>query len=138
MLLKNGRDHKHLSTGSYPGLRNTGIILPPPAMMVYKETFPEGEVAVIEVQPSEDTPVRYKGVIWIRIGARKAEANTEEERILTEKNGTDKTPGIIVNTTECDTDNGLGTNSDTNIRVNGTNNNEAGIKEVLGIRPVNP
>ena len=54
-------------------------------MMVYKETFPEGEVAVIEVQPSEDTPVRYKGVIWIRIGARKAEANTEEERILTEK-----------------------------------------------------
>jgi len=27
--------------------------------MVYKEFFPEGEVAVIEVQPSEDTPVRY-------------------------------------------------------------------------------
>lgn len=70
---------------SYAGLRNSGTILPPPAMMVYKEVFPEGEVAVIEVQPSEDTPVRYKGVIWIRIGARKAEANTEEERILTEK-----------------------------------------------------
>lgn len=70
---------------SYAGLRNSGTILPPPAMMVYKETFPKGEIAVIEVQPSEDTPVRYKGVIWIRIGARKAEANTEEERILTEK-----------------------------------------------------
>lgn len=48
---------------SYAGLRNTGTILPPPAMMVYKETFPEGEVAVIEVQPSEDTPVRYTGQI---------------------------------------------------------------------------
>jgi ATP-dependent DNA helicase RecG len=70
---------------SYAGLRNSGTILPPPAMMVYKESFHEGEVAIIEVQPSEDTPVRYKGVIWIRIGARKAEANTEEERILTEK-----------------------------------------------------
>ena len=70
---------------SYAGLRNSGTILPPPAMMVYKESFPEGEVAIIEVQPSEDTPVRYEGVIWIRIGARKAEANTEEERILTEK-----------------------------------------------------
>lgn len=70
---------------SYAGLRNSGTLLPPPAMMVYKESFPEGEVAIIEVQPSEDTPVRYKGVIWIRIGARKAEANTEEERILTEK-----------------------------------------------------
>lgn len=33
----------------------------------------------------EDTPVRYKGVVWIRIGARKAVANTEEERILVEK-----------------------------------------------------
>lgn len=70
---------------AYAGLRNSGTILPPPAMMVYKESFDDGEVAIIEVQPSEDTPVRYKGVIWIRIGARKAEANTEEERILTEK-----------------------------------------------------
>lgn len=70
---------------AYAGLRNSGTILPPPAMMVYKESFNDGEVAIIEVQPSEDTPVRYKGVIWIRIGARKAEANTEEERILTEK-----------------------------------------------------
>jgi len=69
----------------YAGLRNTGTILPPPAMMVYKEVFEKGEIAIIEVQPSHDTPVRYKGVIWIRIGARKAEANTEEERILTEK-----------------------------------------------------
>ena len=70
---------------AYAGLRNSGTILPPPAMMVYKESFGDGEVAIIEVQPSKDTPVRYKGVIWIRIGARKAEANTEEERILTEK-----------------------------------------------------
>lgn len=70
---------------SYAGLRNTGTILPPPALMVYKESLDEGEIAVIEVQPSEDTPVRYKGVIWIRVGARKAEANSEEERILTEK-----------------------------------------------------
>ena len=30
-------------------------------------------------------PIRYKGKIWIRIGARKAVANEEEERILTEK-----------------------------------------------------
>ena len=47
-----------------------------------------GEVAVAEVQPSMLTPVRYKGVIWIRVGARKEEANAEEERILTEKGRT--------------------------------------------------
>lgn len=76
----NGQTFTDEQLRSYAGLRNSGTILPPPAMMVYKESFPEGEVAIIEVQPSEDTPVRYKGVIWIRIGARKAEANTEEER----------------------------------------------------------
>lgn len=29
---------------SYAGLRNSGTILPPPAMMVYKEAFPEGKL----------------------------------------------------------------------------------------------
>ncbi|MDE5800991.1 MAG: hypothetical protein K2H74_08230, partial [Paramuribaculum sp.] len=42
------------------------------------------------------------------------------------ENDTDKTLGIILNTTECDTDDGLGTNSGTNIRVNGTNNDKVG------------
>ena len=46
---------------SYAGLRNTGTILPPPAMMVYKETFPEGEVAVIEVQPPGLGAYRVRG-----------------------------------------------------------------------------
>lgn len=53
--------------------------------MVYKASFPEGDIAVVEVQPSKLTPVRYKGKIWIRVGARKACANEEEERILTER-----------------------------------------------------
>lgn len=67
------------------GLRSDGNILPQPALMVYKENFPEGDIAIVEVQPSMMPPVRYKGKTWIRIGARKAVANEEEERILTEK-----------------------------------------------------
>lgn len=67
------------------GLRSDGNILPQPALMVYKASFPEGDIAVVEVQPSKLTPVRYKGKIWIRVGARKACANEEEERILTER-----------------------------------------------------
>ncbi len=66
-------------------LRSEGNILPSPALMVYKVTLPEGELAVVETQPSMMPPVRYKGKIWIRIGARKAVANEEEERILMEK-----------------------------------------------------
>lgn len=67
------------------GLRSEGNILPPPALSIYKVDMGEGEVAIAEVQPSMLTPVRYKGVIWIRVGARKEEANAEEERILMEK-----------------------------------------------------
>ena len=67
------------------GLRSDGNILPQPALMVYKVSFPGGDIAVVEVQPSLMPPIRYKGKIWIRIGARKAVANEEEERILTEK-----------------------------------------------------
>ncbi len=66
-------------------LRSEGNILPAPALMVYKVSLPEGDIAVVETQPSLMPPVRYKGKIWIRIGARKAVANEEEERILMEK-----------------------------------------------------
>jgi len=67
------------------GLRADGNIQPKPALMVEKVSLPEGDIAIIEVQPSKMTPVKYKSVIYIRIGARKSEANEEEERILREK-----------------------------------------------------
>lgn len=67
------------------GIRSEGNILPQPVMQVYKVTLPEGDIAVIEVQPSKLPPVRFRGRIWIRVGARKAIANEEEERILIER-----------------------------------------------------
>jgi ATP-dependent DNA helicase RecG len=67
------------------GLRSDGNIQPKPALMVERVSFPEGDIAVVEVQPSKVTPVKYKGVAYVRIGARKSEANEEEERILREK-----------------------------------------------------
>jgi len=67
------------------GLRADGNILPKPALMVERFSLPEGDLAVVEVKPSKNTPVKYKGVAYVRIGARKSEANEEEERILREK-----------------------------------------------------
>jgi ATP-dependent DNA helicase RecG len=67
------------------GLRSDGNILPPPALMVEKVSFPQGDLAVVEVQPSKNTSVRFKGVPWIRVGARRGETNEEELRILREK-----------------------------------------------------
>jgi len=65
--------------------RTDGRIVPPPALTVAKFTFPDGEVAVVEVQPHFLPPVRYKGKVCIRVGPRRGTANEAEERILSEK-----------------------------------------------------
>jgi len=68
--------------------RTDGRIVPPPSMVVTKFTYPTGDIAVVEVQPSSVPPVRYKGKVCVRIGARKAYANETEERRLSEKRST--------------------------------------------------
>ena len=69
-------------------LRSNVNIEPLPAMTVQKYRLPEGEVAVVEVVPSDLPPVRYKGRVWIRVGPSRRGANQQEERILIEKRGT--------------------------------------------------
>jgi len=66
-------------------LRSDGQILPQPAITVDKITLPDGDVAVVTVQPSDFPPVRYKGKVHIRIGPRRAIANVQEERMLSER-----------------------------------------------------
>ena len=50
------------------------------------------DVLVIEVSPSNYPPVRYKGRVWIRVGATKAVANETEERRLIEKRSSSARP----------------------------------------------
>jgi len=66
-------------------LRSDGNILPIPALSVNRFQLEGGQVAVVEVQPSDLPPVRYKGQIWLRVGPRKAIASEQEERILMER-----------------------------------------------------
>jgi ATP-dependent DNA helicase RecG len=65
--------------------RIDGRIVPPPVMTVAKFTYTDGDVAVVEVIPSFQPPVRYKGRVCVRIGPRKGIANEAEERLLSEK-----------------------------------------------------
>lgn len=67
------------------GIRSDGNILPLPVMNTEKVETPDGDVLVVEVTPSFDTPVRYRGRTFIRIGPRKDIATIEEERILSER-----------------------------------------------------
>ena len=66
-------------------LRANVNIEPLPAMTIQKYALLEGDLAVVEVMPSDLPPVRYKGRVWIRVGPSRRGANRQEERILTEK-----------------------------------------------------
>jgi len=66
-------------------LRSNINLEPLPAMTVQRHSMPGGDVAVIEVLPSDLPPVRYKGRIWIRVGPSRRGANQQEERVLIEK-----------------------------------------------------
>ena len=66
-------------------LRSNVNLEPLPAMTVEKYTLPDGEIAVVEVLPSDLPPVRYRGRVWIRVGPARRAANQQEERILVEK-----------------------------------------------------
>ncbi|MGB0950185.1 MAG: ATP-binding protein, partial [Marinirhabdus sp.] len=79
-------DEKVMQTLS--SFRTDGRIVPPPTMVLKKFTFNEGDLAVVEVQPSKIPPVRFKGKVCIRIGPRKGIANEVEDRILIEKRST--------------------------------------------------
>jgi len=65
--------------------RDSGQIVPLPSLVVQKASFPEGDVAVVEVQPSDMPPVRYRGRVWVRVGPRRGIATEQEERTLTER-----------------------------------------------------
>ncbi len=66
-------------------MRSDGNILPFPIMTVQKRSLQGCDVAVLEVQPSHNPPVRYNGRTWIRVGPRRATATAEEERRLSER-----------------------------------------------------
>ena len=67
------------------GLRSDGKILPFPSLEVAKKNLRGCEVAVVQVEPSDNPPVKMDGRCWIRTGPRRAQASPEEERRLTEK-----------------------------------------------------
>ena len=71
-----------ISLGS---LRSDGKILPFPSMDVAKKTLTDCEVAVIQVEPTDNPPVKVDGQCWIRTGPRRDRATAEDERRLTEK-----------------------------------------------------
>ena len=67
------------------GMQTDGNIRPQPSIQVNVHHLNGGDVIVVEAQPSRLPPVRYKGLVWIRIGPRKSTASEDQERILSER-----------------------------------------------------
>ena len=70
---------------SLADIKTDGNTLPLPVLTVEKRNIKGSDVAVVCVMPSDMPPVKYDGRIWIRTGPRRAIANEQEERILSEK-----------------------------------------------------
>ena len=67
------------------GMKDDGNILPLPSIIVEPRRIDGCDVAVVTVQPSRDTPVRYMGRVWIKVGPTVREASPEEEQRLAER-----------------------------------------------------
>jgi ATP-dependent DNA helicase RecG len=67
------------------GFRTDGTILPPPMIHVRRHTLDGCTMAIVEVEPSDNPPIKFSGRTCIRIGPRRGFATAEEERRLTEK-----------------------------------------------------
>lgn len=78
------------------GMRSDGNILPFPAMTVQKRTLKGRDVAVVTVPPADAPPVRFKSVVWVRVGPRRAIASPQEERMLAERRRSRNTPADIL------------------------------------------
>ena len=66
-------------------MRGDGNILPLPTMTVEKKTIAGCEIAVLQVEPAENPPVRYEGRVWVKVGPTVQQASAEEERRLSER-----------------------------------------------------
>lgn len=69
-------------------MKYDGRITPVPSMTVQKRTLCGKDVAVVQVQPSDSPPVRFRGNIHIRTGTRSGIASLQDERILRERTKT--------------------------------------------------
>lgn len=66
-------------------MHDDGGILPLPSMVVQRRTLKGCPVAVVMVEPSPDTPVRYRGRAYIRVGPTVRLASTADEQQLSER-----------------------------------------------------
>jgi len=69
-------------------LRDEARLLPRPTISVDRATFGGSAVVQVYVQPCEHPPMRFDGVVWVRVGTSSRRAGPGEERVLAERRQT--------------------------------------------------
>ena len=65
-------------------MRQDGNILPMPSMQVDRKVLEQCPLAVVQVEPVANPPVRYQGRVWVKVGPTVQGATAEEEQRLIE------------------------------------------------------
>ena len=66
-------------------IRDEARVLPRPVMTVEKTMFAGGECVHVWVEAAGMRPVRFDGVVWVRVGTSTRRATREEELVLAER-----------------------------------------------------
>lgn len=66
-------------------MRGDGNIQPFPTMTVEKKTLAGCDLAVVQVEPAENPPVRSSGKAWVKVGPTVQQASVDDERRLSER-----------------------------------------------------
>lgn len=66
-------------------LRDEARVLPRPVMVVERATFAAADCLHVIVDAARMRPVRFDGVVWVRVGTSTRRASREEEILLTER-----------------------------------------------------
>lgn len=66
-------------------IRDEAAILPRPVIAVEKAVFAGSQCLHITVETSRQRPVRFDGVVWVRVGTSTRRASREEEIVLAER-----------------------------------------------------
>jgi len=66
-------------------IRDEARILPRPVIAVDKAVFAGGDCVHVRVEAARMRPVRFDGVVWVRVGTSTRRATREEELVLAER-----------------------------------------------------
>ncbi|HUP70952.1 MAG TPA: ATP-binding protein [Acidimicrobiales bacterium] len=66
-------------------IRDEAHVLPRPVMVVEKATFAGADCVQVTVEAARMRPVRFDGVVWVRVGTSTRRATREEELLLAER-----------------------------------------------------